>query len=261
MKLGYFDLISPCPLPLTGVGHIIPPTLRSISGITNRVYETYLQFLNISPERYCTEIHPALSDWYESLDPEQKTRLGMYDIIVSSTELTGLYCSIFRFFLAEDVSFHREQDSFLTVPKGPGDCPADVTPGHIHKGNFSQVCSAILQLNHIEPPEDADLSKIKSKKGLAVYSKIQKLKKEQPKSGHKDERIELGNIISAVCAMHNSINYTNVWDLTVYQLWDTFSRLQVNNAYEINRTSVSVWGDKEHKFDGSAWFRNIRTTQ
>ena len=60
--------------------------------------------------------------------------------------------------------------------------------------------------------------------------------------------------------MHSSINYTNVWDMTVYQLWDTFARLRNNEIYASGRTSVSVWGDKENKFDYNLWFKNITTT-
>lgn len=47
-----------------------------------------------------------------------------------------------------------------------------------------------------------------------------------------------------------------VWDLTVYQLMDAFIRLEQNGYYKINSTSVSVWGDKEKKFDYTIWYRN-----
>ena len=48
--------------------------------------------------------------------------------------------------------------------------------------------------------------------------------------------------------------------MTVYQLWDTFARLRNNEIYASGRTSVSVWGDKENKFDYNLWFKNITTT-
>ena len=46
-------------------------------------------------------------------------------------------------------------------------------------------------------------------------------------------------------------------DMTVYQLWDTFARLRSNDVYECGKTAVSVWGDKEHKFDFNSWYKNI----
>lgn len=259
MQLGYFDLITPELLPVPGVGSLKPPTLRDISWLTYPVYETYLAFLNMSPARYCTEVNPRFQDWYEALPPEQAGLLSMYDIAVSNEELAKLFTSIFQFFFAELVLYDKESDAFLLFPRTdvPQEEAAPAPCGRITKGVYSQVAALILKLNHIDSKEPVDLSKVKSEKGRKIYQRIQKLKEAHANSVKKNDDLEIGNIISAVCTRHHSINYTNVWDLTVYQLWDTFHRLQAENAYEINKTMVSVWGDKEKKFDFNSWFKNI----
>lgn len=270
MQLGYFDLITPEPLIVPGVGSLKPPTLRDISRLTYPVYETYLAFLNMSPARYCTEVNPRFRDWYEALPTEQAALLSMYDIAVSNEELAKLFASIFQFFFVEQVLYDKENDAFLLLSENTNHgskAAASVdseeplrqsTPcGRITKGVYPQIVALILKLNHIDSKEPVDLSKVKNEKGRKIYQRIQKLKEAHVRTAKKNDDLEIGNIISAVCTRHHSINYTNVWDLTVYQLWDTFHRLQAENAYEINKTMVSVWGDKEKKFDFNSWFKNI----
>lgn len=257
MNLSYFDLITPGPLMIPGVGSLKPPTLREISRLTYPVYETYLAFLSMSPEHYCTEVNPRYKNWFKSLSKSQAELLSMYDIAVSGKELSFLFTSIFQFFFEEKVTYSREEDAFLLCPSFPSEEEAPVT-GRITKGCYSEIVSLILQFNHLDAKESVDLSKVKNKKGRKIFEKIQEMKKNQPKTGKKNPDLEIGNVISAVCTMHHSINYTNVWDMTIYQLWDTFHRLQAENAYEINRTMISVWGDKDKKFDFNSWFKSIQ---
>ena len=53
------------------------------------------------------------------------------------------------------------------------------------------------------------------------------------------------------------LNPLNIWDITVYQLWDTFYRLCSNNILAIQSMSVAAWGDKEKQFDASGWFQRM----
>lgn len=259
MKLEYFDLISSDPLPIQNVGSIKPPTLRDIRMVTRKVYETYLAFLNMTPSRYCTEIAPANKTWYESLDSEQLCALTMYDIALCSKDMIQMYSSILDFFFIEHVSYSKEQDAFLVSSQGntPGGEALPTQPGIICKSNFTEISNLILQLNHIKSDTHVDLAKIKSSKGRERFLRMQKAKAGIPKRTSENEDIELGNIISVVCTRHKSINYNNVWDLTIYQLWDIFGRLQAENSYELNKTSIAVWGNKENRFDLNSWFHKL----
>ena len=71
--------------------------------------------------------------------------------------------------------------------------------------------------------------------------------------------MELGNIISAVANKSHSLNILNIWDLTVFQVWDCFSRLSNNSIYDIQSMSVAAWGNKDNAFDISAWFKRMDT--
>lgn len=258
MKLDYYDLISPVPFVLPGIGSIRPPTLRDIARLTNRVYATYLALLNITPEKYCTEINVHLKDWYQSLTEEQLSCLTMYDIAVSCEHLQQSFSSILDFFFLERIVYDSEKDAFISVlPASKGKEDTAEAVGIINKSNYLHICSLILQFNHIVTKETVNPDKVKNKKGLARYMEMQAKRKKQRQIKPKaDSDLDLGNIISAVCTKHNSIHYINVWDMTVYQLWDTFARLRNHDIYESGRTSVSVWGDKENKFDFNLWYKN-----
>ena len=65
MKLKYFELISPFPIK-TSIGNIQSPTLKKIWDLGYQTYQSYLNFLLISPETYCNVINPSLKQWYET---------------------------------------------------------------------------------------------------------------------------------------------------------------------------------------------------
>ena len=67
----------------------------------------------------------------------------------------------------------------------------------------------------------------------------------------------LPNIYSAVANAHPSLNYSNMNNITVYQLIDSFQRTVVNKKFEMAAHSVSVWGDEKKQFDDSLWYKNI----
>ena len=93
-----------------------------------------------------------------------------------------------------------------------------------------------------------------------IIKKLQKGRAEKAKQTKADKNMELGNIISAVANKSQSLNIINIWDLTVYQLWDCFSRLSNNSIYDIQSMSVAAWGNKDNYCDATAWFKRIDTT-
>ena len=89
--------------------------------------------------------------------------------------------------------------------------------------------------------------------------KLQKGRAERSRQTKTDQNMELGNIISAVASKSHSLNILNIWDLTVFQLWDCFARLTNNSIYDIQSMSVAAWGNKNNYFDVTAWFKRIET--
>ena len=251
LKLNYFELISPDPIYIQNVGGILSPKLKDISRIGINTYQFYLNIILMDLKTYFTMVNQ--SEQFESLSDEYKENLSVYDLLISEEENAKLLQNALDFFIAETVIWSKEHNAFLIYKD-------DNIIGFITKEIYLQICDLICQRNYIKSNLEDDLSKIKSKKALEIMKKLQKGRSEKAKVAKTDNNMELGNIISAVANRSQSLNMINIWDLTVYQVWDCFSRLSNNNIYDIQSMSVAHWGNKDNYFDVSTWFKRIETT-
>lgn len=221
MELDYFELLSPDPVYIQNVGGILSPTLKDISSIGIRAYQFYLS-----------------------------TLLNTYELLTANQQTAELLQDIFNFFIREDVIYSAGPGCFAVQNNGR-------LTGMITKETYPQVCDLIFRRNAISPRPNEDFSKAKNKKALEIMQKLEKGRKEKARQTSPDQNLELGNIISAVANKSYSLNILNIWDLTVFQVWDCFQRLSNNSIYEIQSMSVATWGDKDKKFDAAAWFKKI----
>lgn len=248
MELNYFELLSPAPVYVRQVGGILSPRLKDIASIGIQTYQYYLALLQMDVTSFFTMA--GQSEQYKALSEEEKSRLHIYDVLTGNEESASLLQKVFDFFIRETVLFSPQEQCFLIQKE-------DNRIGAIHKGNYFQICSLILQRNCIRSHQQEDLSNVKSKKASEIMKKLQKGREEKAKRNKTDKNMELGNIISAVANKSHSLNILNIWELTVFQLWDCFSRLSNNSIYEIQSMSVAAWGNKDHTFDAAAWFKRI----
>lgn len=70
------------------------------------------------------------------------------------------------------------------------------------------------------------------------------------------DEIELPNLISSIAVKSNSLNFINIWNLTVYQLYEQFKKEQTNVYFDIQKMSVAAYGNKENTFKGNEWYKN-----
>lgn len=251
MKLGYFELLSPDPVNIQNVGGIISPKLKDISSIGINTYQYYLSILLMDLKSYFTMI--GQPEKYKMLSDEEKMQINMFDILTINEQSISLLQTVLNFFIKEDV-FYSSQNRCFLIRKD------DEIIGAITKETYSQICDLIYQRNCIKSNQEEDLSKVKSKKALEIMKKLQKGRAEKVKQTKSDKNMELGNIISAVANKSHSLNIINIWDLTVYQVWDCFSRLSNNSIYDIQSMRVAAWGNKDNYFDATSWFKKIDTT-
>lgn len=251
MKLSYFDLISPEPYPVNNICKVISPKLKDIAILGYGLYQYYLSLLSINSKTFFEMLGQA--EQYEMLSEEQKMTLKLPELIFSCPQLVVQIESALSFFLIGNVKFSAHDKGFLVEEN-------NCTTGIITTENYSEICNLICQRNCVSVRQETDLSKVKSKKALEIMKKLNKSKTDIKKKTKSDSNMELGNIISAIAGKSNTINLLNIWDLTIYQLWDSFMRLSNNNIFDLQAMSVATWGDKDKKFDSSAWFKKIELT-
>lgn len=250
MKLKYFELISPFPIK-TNIGNIQSPTLKKIWDLGYQTYQSYLNFLLISPEMYCNVINPSLKQWYETR-LHLNNNITLFDICQVDNNLIKTLEEIFNFYFIEDVSWNEDKKMFfISVTK---DDEISLI-GAINQTTWSDVIDIILQLSNIHIEEDTD--NIKSNKAKAIMEKIKAGRKKMAEKDKSRKDFELDNLVSVVANRHSNLNILNIWGLTVNQLWDTFTRLMNDNIYGMTSRSVSVWGDEQKQFNANDWIKRI----
>lgn len=250
LKLSYFELLSPDPIQIQQVGGILSPTLRSISKIGINTYQYYLTILLMDLKTYFTMIQQE--EQFELLSDKETSQMNVFDLLTMDNKSAELLQNVLNFFIAENVVWSEKNNAFLIYE-------GENVIGAITKKIYPQICDLICQRNCIKSNLEEDLSKVKSKKALEIMKKLQKGRAEKAKATKSDKNMELGNIISAVANKSQSLNIINIWELTVYQVWDCFSRLSNNSIYDIQSMSVAAWGNKDNYFDATAWFKRIDT--
>ena len=225
---------------------------------------------------------------YEELDTKEKLSISFYDLLMYDELLICSFIEAFDFFFEEEVDFvvngneiTDAQFSFITYNKI--DTPQKIKlnngneystiktnrelVGVINRSNFKDVVDIILQRNSVQMEEEItaeDLTKVKNKnKVMQLMEKMKKGQKQLDKTREKKREekgiasdTELANIISCVAAKnHNGLNMINIWDMTIYNLYEQFKLIRENNIHDAETLSVFVWGDKSNKFDIDAWFK------
>ena len=261
MRLDYGTQLSPVPITLS-IGTLRKPTLKEISQITFDRFSFYEFFLKLSPETYYTKLRKENDGeaFWDSLTEEEQDKITIYNIIEEDEKIRSTYVEIFNFFFVETVIY---QEGFFILLKenttidNPDKIKREQVRGAIAKDNFSQVMSLLQQICCIYNEEES-LDDMKFKNNLArkLMEKMLKAKKKEQETKKSDLNLTIPNIISSLANKHPSLNYVNIWDLTIFQLLDAFNRTQANSMYDIDSTRVSVWGDEKKTFDVSLWYKN-----
>jgi len=260
MKIDQGTLNSPYPIPLS-MGTIKKPTLESIAKPPmsfQRFY--YYEALTVAtPKSIFTESdnEEDIKLW-ESFSIQKQVNMKIFDLIYSSKEFQKEYLEMLNFFFVENVAY-IENMGFVTLNPNKDYNTEDFERkdiiGVIDRDNFDDVLNYIQQVCCIAPEEPEKVI-YKNKTAEKLDKLFQKAEAENKKNSKADNNLTLSNIVSKVAANHNSINYLNIYRLTVPQVLDNFRSLQNIEIYRIERTRVSVWGDEKKTFDSALWYKN-----
>lgn len=274
MKLDYFSLISPLPFYVNGVGSIKSPTLREISKINYYTYQVYLSNLLLDPGSYYEMIDKTegaylcnfteqekdtilrIRSEYMNLDEKSKEDISIYNIMVFDKFLIDSLLCTLNFFFEDEIIYDTKNRVFILFNGTVDDNNRKTPTGMIHENNYNEIIDIILQRVNVDKKKDEHKNlKVKNKTAERLLKKMKKAKKEAEKK--EDKKMEIGNLTSSISAHSKTLNILNIWDLTIFQLYDQFTRMRYEDSYVMNSTSVSVWGDKENKFDDTIWFSII----
>ncbi len=101
-----------------------------------------------------------------------------FDLILYDSNFRNMIKNALNFFFVEDFEWFDEYKSFLyteEIVRENGDTEL-LAKGIINSKNYYDVLDIILQRVHITPDntEVTDITKIKNKRGLKIYKRLQK---------------------------------------------------------------------------------------
>lgn len=256
MRLDYGSQLSPYPLELS-IGTLVKPKLSDIAKITFDKFNYFEVLITLTPELFFSGFADDMGkEYWSKLSDDEKSGINIYDIIIGNDALKDLFLEIFNFFFQQTVIFREGYFVILdTLETEIFDLEEVDIKGVISKDNISEVLNVLAQICCINEDNDEEQN-VKFKNSLAekLFKRMKAAKKAEKKKN--DKNYTIPNLISAVSNRHPSITPTSVWDLTVFQLIDSFQRLQTNSIYDIDVTRVSVWGDEKKTFDAALWYKN-----
>lgn len=238
-------LISGVPANVGGV-LVKQPTLHEIFKVVGYdVYSTYIFVVGMTVEQFLDST--GLRDAFDELPAEAKEQINSYELMLAEPSWRGLLLKALSFFILGDVVFDDTQHRVMVIDDGG-------TATEITKDVFVGIRGFVFQAaclkNETEKPKGYYNNAAKAR-----YEKYLALKGEQEKNRVKkhDPDMEIWNLIGAVAAHSRGYTLINIWELTVYQLYDQFGRINKQEYLDGYASKWAAWGTD--KFDFDAWYK------
>lgn len=205
---------------------IRPKNLREIIKYGYSKYSKHLGIISLN-----------VADLTKGVDDVEQFEMGatVFDIILASgdSNLILQFVSALAYFLDEESFIFDDELGLVfgevkqTKEETLEKCKV------INHLNYNEVADIIRYQNCVKMPK-ADSYNPADEKARQIIEKLKKGKETVEKVKAKDgsDNIDFQSVVSSVSTKSNSINKLNVWDLTIYQLYDEFKRLEMINGYE-----------------------------
>ncbi|GIN66338.1 hypothetical protein J41TS2_17590 [Bacillus sonorensis] len=246
---------------------IHPYTLQEIKEYGYSNYMLNLQWLSLTVDDFIKSVLDIDKRVYLEA---QKSKLKTFDFYIKlggQQMLDGLLIALAMIFKTDDI---RVLDDYgvaidlvkmgVLVEDEDGDFNLDndrleeLSDGElkvVNRDNFDDIVEAVKLQNYLKRPkenkdEDINPADEETKKLMERMKELNekvKEKKRQQTQGE-DEEINISDIVSAVTAKSNSINKLNVWDHTLYQLYDEYARLELIDNYDFSIRAMMAGAEK-----------------
>lgn len=242
----YFDMLSGFPIYIDGVGHIKSPLLKDLcppDGLGNKGYNLYLNVLSWDKEAVI-KYNMALQ--IRGAEKLNRKELQTFDVITFFDYTRELIIRVLSFFMLENLKWDQETRSILAFQQNE---ESQELVGVITRDNYDDIRKLILKLNYIGLSEEEAPVRHSSQASKDAWEKVQEYLEKQAKKSEDKPEYHLSNIVSKLCACHPSYNLLNVYNLTIFQMYDAFFQLGFIRGSNLNERIFSQHGGKSFKFE------------
>lgn len=219
MKL---KLLAGQPIQISDVCLVHPLTINEIAYMGYESYDIALTNLIAEPKDF--NIPNEMIQEYD-LDTFKVICDGMNN---ANDEYRNLIKKSIQIFVREDVMYFN--DVF---------CIGDINDSRILSRDNYEEFKRIIKLQNCIDKKQGEFDNLANSKAEEIAKKI--LKGRQSIEGK--EKIYFDDLISVLAANGNGLNIKNVWDLTMYQFNNQFSRMKMIEDYDINIRSILAGAD------------------
>lgn len=250
--LDYADLLSGDSIPIENMGHVHSPRLYEIlspKGIGLSKYALYVDLFAWNKDKFLSYAKQTSLKGLQAFDKADK--LECYDVMTLLAPVRVLLSEAISFFMDEINIWDDKERAFIILNTN------NERVGIINRNNFQQLADIILELNYITKDKKKMSNKESSKIAQSRWEEAQKFIKQQKpnKKENQNSEYSLGNIISKLCCMHSSYNLTNVFNLTIYQLYDQFAQVSYLRRVNLEERIFTIHGGDKFKPDN--WLKTI----
>lgn len=250
------NLISGTPQVIYGVGTICSPKLKDIlCQEDGNNYHKYVMLSNIVSSDF-----NDLITLFEKMGFEEELKVDIPASYNKFDFLTRTSLNVRAYFLNALSLVFKETVVYLDVEKSLAFLVEEESPeivGSVNRDNYSELEELIRQVLYIRGINKSIDKKVEqelSPQQKALENMFQQYESSMPSFNPEHKDYELDNIISKVCAAGIGYTLFNIYDLTVYQLYDQFSSLIQMKAWEIEKSIYAFNGGDS--FKPLSWLKN-----
>lgn len=245
-----FDYLSNEPLDFYGL-KIYKPTLKDIDKMTISRYNRITSLIAISE----MDLRDLTEELGMNVNDFENSYFNPYNYIILQSQNK-------LFFLELRLAFVTYIKKDIKIVGGNIQCALDNKEIFTFtKENFSEFQKIIRKINFI--PDDEEFPEIISdnevmKKKFEEKRKLlmETKRKERKKTAKSENSVGFGEVVSSLCGYNMGYNLINIWDLTIYQVYEQFKRGRLKESYESDVSAILAGADS-HKIDLVYWIKKI----
>ncbi|MBV6713977.1 hypothetical protein [Paenibacillus chitinolyticus] len=199
------------------------PTIHEIAELGEIAYNIYLTLATFNKEnvlKYLLRIPEPNVELLHQADA--------FELLTASLPIRNEIAKALSFFTKQPIVFDEERNAFYGTSEAS-----------VNRKNYKNFISVIQETNGISEQDKQTVS-FKNDKAKKMYNKLQKLRDQYKKTNTSDS-LGLKDILSILCnADGNGIHIFNVSQLTIYQVYEQFERL---NLKEQHTRLLRVWAN------------------
>lgn len=205
-------------IPITEHVSLYSPTVQKIADIGEDTYQFYYNLATFN-----VDVLSSLELFSEE-KLNQHEHISNFAWFTSSPALAEWVAQALSFFCRQEISFYSPGSFFYLNQEKL-----------VHSGNYKEIAAIIKELNGVQ--EEEPKMPFRNTRAKKLYEKLQKARKKHSSA----ETLELKDLLSILCqAEGNGIHIFNVGQLTIYQVYEHFERL---NLKENHKRLLGVWSN------------------